>query len=98
RSSDESSPVESSINVLVRIDQGSVTKIRFVGAGCRLNAGGLPFTWLTGVQPEDSVTYLAGLVTAGDTHHRADEALAALANHAAPKATDALASLASSSN
>jgi hypothetical protein len=98
RSSDGKPQAETNIDVLLRIDQGAITKIRFVGAGCRLNAGGLPFTWLTGVEPDDSVTYLAGVATAGDTHHRADEALAALANHAIPKATAVLASLASPSN
>jgi hypothetical protein len=98
RSSDGNPQVETNIDVLLRIDQGTVTKIRFVGAGCRLNAGGLPFTWLTGVQPEDSVAYLGSLAAADSSHHLADEALAALALHATPKATSALASLASSGN
>jgi hypothetical protein len=83
--------VVSSIDVLIRLDQGAVTKIRFVTAGCRLNAGGLPFTWLTGVQPADSVVWLGSHAT--DNNH-----LAALAFHATPKATAVLASLASSSN
>jgi hypothetical protein len=98
RSSDDDTRVESNVDVLLRIDQGTVVKIRLAGVGCRLNAGGLPFTWLTGVQPEDSVAYLGSLASADSSHHRADEALAALALHATPKATTALASLASSSS
>jgi hypothetical protein len=98
QSSDGNPQTKTNVNVLLRIDHGAVTKIRFVGAGCRLNAGGLPFTWLTGVEPDDSVTYLASLATADASHHVADEALAALAMHATSRATAELASLASSSN
>jgi hypothetical protein len=85
------------VEILLRIDQGTVQKIRFIGAGCRLNAGGLPFTWLTDVQPDDSVTFLSSLATA-DNKRRTDEALAAIAMHATAKATAVLATSASSSN
>ncbi|MGB6610072.1 MAG: HEAT repeat domain-containing protein [Acidobacteriaceae bacterium] len=98
QSSNGNPRAETNIDVLLRIDQGAVAKIRFVGAGCRLDAGGRPFTWLTDVQPDDSVAYLASLATAGSTHRLADEALAALAMHATPKATTQLAVLAASSN
>lgn len=81
------------MDVLVRIDQGAVDKVRFVGSGCRLDAGGLPFTWLTGVTGDDSVTWLSSLATA-DNKRRTDEALAAIAMHATAKATRTLAGLA----
>ncbi len=84
--------------VLLRLNQGAVTKVRPVNAGCRLNAGGVPFTWLTGVQPEDSIHYLAQLGTQGTEKQPAEGALAALAMHASPAATSELATLASSSN
>jgi HEAT repeat protein len=95
--SDSDSGAVANLDILLRIDQGAVTKFRFVHAGCRLNAGGLPFTWLTGVGPDDSVAYLASLTTAGDNRH-SDEALAAIAMHATPKATAVLDSEAGSSS
>ena len=86
------------VYVLLRLDQGAVIKVRPVNAGCRLNAGGVPFTWLTGVQPEDSVHYLAQLATQGTENRVTESALAALAIHATPTATTELASLATSSS
>lgn len=97
RTSDGNAATATTIDVLVRIDQGAVDKIRFVGAGCRLDAGGLAFTWLTGVQAGDSVDCLSSLVTQDDRKH-ADEALAAIAMHETGKATTALAGFASSAN
>jgi hypothetical protein len=94
RSSDADSTTAAAADILVRIDQGAVDKIRFVGPGCRLDAGGLPFTWLTGVQPDDSVAWLSSLVTADDKR-RTDQALAAIAMHETEKATAALTGLAS---
>jgi HEAT repeat protein len=95
--SDRDERVETRINILLRIDQGTVQKIRFVPADCRLDAGGLPFTWLTDVQPDDSVAFLLRQVTADDKR-RTDEALAAIALHATGKATAVLVASASSSN
>lgn len=89
RSSDGNASVETSVDILVRLDQGVIDKIRFVGSGCRLDAGGLPFTWLTGVQAEDSVAWLSGLVAADKTRVT-DQALAAIAVHATARATAAL--------
>ncbi|MFZ0631427.1 MAG: HEAT repeat domain-containing protein [Acidobacteriaceae bacterium] len=98
RSSDSGAATpDTSVDIVVRIDQGAVDKIRFVSAGCRLDAGGLPFTWLTGVQPDDSVAWLSSLITA-DNRKLTDQALAAIAVHETPKATMALAGFASSSN
>lgn len=84
--------------VLLRLDHGAVIKVRPVNAGCRLNAGGVPFTWLTGVQPDDSVHYLAQLATQATENRVTEGAMAALAMHATPSATNELATLASSSS
>src|SRR5271163_4130990 len=46
------------VYVLLRLDQGEVTRTRLAPTGCTLNAGGVAFEWLTGVQPEDSVVFL----------------------------------------
>lgn len=97
RSSDGDHGTENSIDVLVRIDQGAIDNVRFAGSTCRLDAGGLSFTWLTGVNADDSVAWLASLVTA-DRKHLEDEALSAIAMHQTAKATTALNTFASSAN
>ena len=84
--------------VLIRLNQGAITKVRPVNAGCHLNAGGVPFTWLTGVQPDDSVRFLAQIATQSTENRATEGALAALATHANPTATTALTSLAAPSN
>ncbi len=97
RSGDEKDEPITKISVLVRIDQGAIEKIRFISASCRLDAGGLPFTWLTGVGADESIGWLASLVKSDDKKHT-DQALATIAMHASQKATTVLAGFASSSN
>jgi hypothetical protein len=83
--------------VLMRLDRGSIIKVRPANAGCRLNAGGLPFTWIAGVQLDDSVAFLANLAAQPEDSpgkRVTEDALATLAMHASPAATTALASLA----
>jgi HEAT repeat protein len=89
--------VQTNLDVLVRIDQGVIDEIRFVGAGCRVDAGGLPFTWLTGISADESITWLSRLVTA-DSRRLTDQALAAIAMHETQKATAVLSGFASSSS
>jgi HEAT repeat protein len=101
RSSDGDQPVETSVDVLVRIDQGRVDKIRFIGTGCQLDAGGLLFTWLAGVSADDSVAWLSSLITSRvkeDDKRLTDQALAAIAMHETGKATAALTGFASGSS
>jgi hypothetical protein len=84
------------IYVLLRLDHGTITKVRPANAGCHLNAGGVAFTWLTGVQPEDSVRFLAQIASQSAVENRISEgALVTLAQHATPVATTELATLAS---
>ena len=97
RSSDGYQATVTGIDVLVRIDQGAVDKVLVIGTGCRLDAGGLPFTWLTDVKADDSVQWLSSLVTA-DNKRRTDQALAAIAMHETAKATVALERFSSSAN
>lgn len=93
---DKSGP-QSSLDMLVRIDKGAIDKIRFVGSGCHIDAGGLSFTWLTDVNADDSVAWLASLVKADD-RHLTDEAVAAIAMHETAKATTTLEGFAASSS
>jgi HEAT repeats/PBS lyase HEAT-like repeat len=94
------------VYVLLRLDQGEVRKVRMARAGCTLDAGGVPFEWLTEVPADESVAFLGKLAASGAAlhdsgeprAHLADESLAALSMHAAPKATDVLAALAVAGN
>lgn len=97
RSSNRDQATETSIAILVRIDHEAVDRVRFIGSGCRLDAGGLPFTWLSEVKADDSVAWLSSLVTADNKRH-SDQALAAIAMHETAKATVALESFSSSTN
>lgn len=73
--------------ILFRAAGARVAKIRVFSEDCRLDAGGLPFYWLTGVHPEESVELLSGFVrgktgSAGEEdneEHVAQGALAAIA-------------------
>jgi hypothetical protein len=86
------------VYVLVRFDKGDLLKVRSVSAGYHLNAGGVNFDWITGVKPEESITFLAGLVNQSPEHSKSvDGALLAISFHAAPEATRSLEQIASSS-
>jgi HEAT repeat protein len=84
-----------SIAILFRADNKRVTKIRVVSMECSLDAGGLPFMWLSGVKPAESVELLATFVQgtdldAHDDDHISHSALTAVALHADPAADRAL--------
>lgn len=82
--------------VLARVDRGQVVRLRAFSADCRLDAGGRPVRWLTGVRPRDSVAWLGSLgsTTAAESRRIADGAMAALARHQEPAALDWLLSAA----
>jgi HEAT repeats len=86
--------------VLLRLEQGQITRVRTAPPGCTLNAGGVAFEWMTGVQPEESVVFLGQLAesSAAAPQRLVDGSLAALSMHATPKATEMLASLAGNNN
>jgi hypothetical protein len=91
-------PAGQNIYVLLRFDKETLVKVRTVGAGCRLNAGGVDFTWLTGVKQEESIAFLASLVNQPSLTSKVLEgALLAISLHAAPEATQSLEQIASSS-
>jgi hypothetical protein len=94
------------VMVLLRLDHGEVTRTRMARVGCTLDAGGVPFEWVTDVQPEDSAAFLgklaqsaAALRDSGAPRGRGvEENLVALSMHATPRATEVLASLAAPGN
>jgi hypothetical protein len=62
--------------ILFRVAENRVQRVRVLAPDCNIDAGGVPFHWLTGVRPADSVAVLRGM----------DSALSAIAAHAAPEA------------
>ena len=78
--------------VLLRADGGRIGKVRAFDDECGIDAGGLPFTWLSDVQPEESIALLGSIVRQMDDDGHEDafgSALAAVALTAHPSA-DAL--------
>ena len=83
--------------VLFRLADKQVTKIRLASEDCTLDAGGLPFLWLTGVKPADSVAVLSDFARnsalEGRSEHEITQgALSAIALHDDPSADRAFAS------
>ncbi len=73
--------------VLFRLEAKEVMRIRVASEDCTLDAGGLPFVWLTGVKPAESVALLETYVRAADFEAHGDHglghgALTAIAFHA----------------
>ena len=85
------------IFVLFRIEQHAVDRIRTFSAECELDGGGLPFHWLTGVEPSDSIALLTSFAIQTDDgrHRRSEPALSAIALHADSAADRALEKFAS---
>jgi HEAT repeat protein len=77
--------------VLFRLQSKKVTRIRVASQDCTLDAGGLPFIWLTEVKPAESVALLETYVRSADFEDHADHglghgALTAIVLHADPSA------------
>jgi len=73
--------------VLFRLEGRQFMRIRVASENCTLDAGGLPFVWLTGVKPAESVALLESYVHAAPFESRGDHgighgALTAIALHA----------------
>jgi hypothetical protein len=83
--------------VLLRVADHRIGRVVTLTDDCEADAGGLHFTWLTGVNPAESVALLAGIVTTSDLggreiHEPADSAMRAIAMHADASADRAFAS------
>jgi hypothetical protein len=90
-------PATQNVDVLVRFERGDPVKVRTVGAGCRLNAGGVDFAWITGAKPDESIGYLSSLVNENSESSKVMEgALLGISVHASTEATHALEQIASS--
>jgi HEAT repeats len=81
--------------VLLRAEARRVVKIRVASEECALDGGGLPFLWLTGLKPQESVDVLANYARGADSDGVDGKkvghgALAAIALHSDPAADRAL--------
>ncbi|HLJ50591.1 MAG TPA: HEAT repeat domain-containing protein [Bryobacteraceae bacterium] len=77
--------------ILFRVEDHQIGKTRTSTPECDLDAGGLPFIWLEGVQPADSIHYLTGLATKLAKHGGVVSAIALHNDPAADTALDQLA-------
>jgi hypothetical protein len=79
------------IELLARVEQGAITRLKTVTPDCEIDATGATLVWLSGVTPADSVAFLTGLITNAAQRDRiSDAALAALAMQAGDAAGSAL--------
>jgi hypothetical protein len=84
---------QTTLLVLVRIENSQVDQLRVASPDCRFDGGGLPFYWLTGVPASESVAWLKTQVT----EQKPDRAVLAIALHAGAAADQALDELAAPS-
>jgi hypothetical protein len=81
--------------VFVRLEQGRVERVRMFSEDCEIEAGAVPVTWLTGVPPVASASFLSEVASEAQAADRARKgAVSALAQHAGPEAVTALVRLA----
>jgi HEAT repeats len=80
------------LTVLFRMQNHRATRIKLASEDCVLDAGGLPFVWLTDVKAAESVALLAEYVKKenGERHSEGNEALTAIALHDGAEAEAAL--------
>lgn len=79
--------------VFFRVENKQVEKIRTFSPECSVDAGGLPFVWLTGVNPAQSIGLLEALIPNSDAkadRKLANRAISAIAMHRDPAADAAL--------
>jgi hypothetical protein len=79
-----------SIALLFRVENDQIEKVQMYSLNCQLDAGGLPFTWLTGVPAPQSVAFLDTLIHKGDSRGMENTAILALSMHDSPVALDTL--------
>ncbi len=85
-------PLEGSdaIAVLFRVSDNSVEKVQAYASSCPLDAGGLPFVWLTGVPTDASLSFLHDMVARTASKRISDGAVFAISQHEGSPALDTL--------
>jgi hypothetical protein len=85
----------SEVGILLRVENNTIGRLQVYSLQCPLDAGGLPFTWLTNVPADVSLRYLETLVS-GPENRLANGATFAISRHEGSQAIQLLASLAKS--
>jgi HEAT repeat protein len=75
--------------IMFRIQDNHVGKIRVISGDCQLDADGVPLRWIRDVRPAESIAFLVTFVNS-DIDHVRDGAVAAIALHADGAADEAL--------
>jgi HEAT repeats len=75
--------------IMFRIQDNRVGKIRVISGDCQLDADGVSLRWIRDVRPAESIAFLATFVSS-DTDHVRDGAVSAIALHADAAADEAL--------
>ena len=82
------------VQILMRIEQNHVGKIRAISGDCQLDADGVPLRWIRDVRPAESVALLTSLASlsggAAGQDHVSEGAVTAIALHGDPAADEAL--------
>jgi hypothetical protein len=78
------------IAILFRVSNNSIEKIQLYSLSCQLDAGGLPFVWLTGVPEDASVSFLQRMVNSHSSDHIQNGAIFAISQHEGGRALDAM--------
>lgn len=84
--------------ILLRIADGAVMKVHVESPDRELDAGGLRFVWLNGVEADDSIRVLTDLARQSTVRHLRDSAIFAISVHQTNAATTALVGLAGPGN
>jgi HEAT repeats len=96
--SEENHPSSDHAVILLRVADGAVMKLHIESPERELDAGGLRFVWLNGIEPDDSVRVLTDLARQSDGRHLRDSSVFAISVHQTNAATTALVGLAGPGN
>ena len=82
------------VDVLFRVENNRVEKIGIYSTDCPLDAGGLPFVWMTDVPAKASLAYLRTFVSTTGADRTGESAMLAISMHEDAQADDILGELA----
>ncbi len=86
------------LDILMRVADGGIGKLRLENPDRQLDAGGLPFVWFTGVAPADSIRLLQSVAQDSGSAKLRNDAVFFISVHRSPEATPALVQLTSPGN
>ncbi len=72
---------DASLNILFRVENNRVSKIKVYSHECELDAGGLPLVWISGVPNGASLAYLRTFVSSASSNEFLDPAVMAISQH-----------------